>query len=194
MPVHCAPLRVATRPRGSDRSVARTFVVNHKAPLRAVPWPRGSGCLPLLHTGPLQRAVSWPLKGASGFLAHRRSSKAAGLSAAMGGGGSKGRGKSKSPGPKGRKGPPTIDDVQRTLVRCMRHGEAGCRGRFAPGGLYPVDELIEQLGITINQYNQAVAHDANQRKPRLDTWLLACLSRPLGRLRPSYGVHDGGPK
>ena len=51
----------------------------------------------------------------------------------------------------------------------MRHGEAGCRGRFAPGGLYPVDELIEQLGITINQYNQAVAHDANQRKPRLDT-------------------------
>ena len=103
------------------------------------------------------------------FLAHRRSSKAAGLSAAMGGGGSKGRGKSKSPGPKGRKGPPTIDDVQRMLVRCMRHGEAGCRGRFAPGGLYPVDELIEQLGITINQYNQAVAHDANQRKPRLDT-------------------------
>ena len=103
------------------------------------------------------------------FLAHRRSSKAAGLSAAMGGGGSKGRGKSKSPGPKGRKGPPTIDDVQRMLVRCMRHGEAGCRGRFAPGGLCPVDELIEQLGITINQYNQAVAHDANQRKPRLDT-------------------------
>ena len=43
------------------------------------------------------------------------------------------------------------------------------RGRFGPGGLYPVDELIEQLGITINQYNQAVAHDANQRKPRLDT-------------------------
>ena len=87
----------------------------------------------------------------------------------MGGGGSKGRGKSKSPGPKGRRGPPTIDDVQRRLVRCMRHGDAGCRGRFAPGGLYPVDELIEQLGITINQYNQAVAHDANQRKPRLDT-------------------------
>ena len=102
-------------------------------------------------------------------LAHRRSSKAAGLGAAMGGGGSKGRGKSKSPGPKGRRGPPTIDDVQRRLVRCMRHGDAGCRGRFAPGGLYPVDELIEQLGITINQYNQAVAHDANQRKPRLDT-------------------------
>ena len=87
----------------------------------------------------------------------------------MGGGGSKGRGKSKSPGPKGRKGTPSIDDVQRLLVRCMRHGEGGCRGRFGPGGLYPVDELIEQLGITINQYNQAVAHDANQRKPRLDT-------------------------
>ena len=103
------------------------------------------------------------------FLARRRSSKAAGLSAAMGGGGSKGRGKSKSPGPKGRKGTPSIDDVQRLLVRCMRHGEGGCRGRFGPGGLYPVDELIEQLGITINQYNQAVAHDANQRKPRLDT-------------------------
>ena len=102
-------------------------------------------------------------------LAHPKSSKAAGLSAAMGGGGSKGRGKSKSPGPKGRKGPPTIDDVQRLLVRCMRHGEGGCRGRFGPGGLYPVDELIEQLGITINQYNQAVAHDASQRKPRLDT-------------------------
>ena len=29
--------------------------------------------------------------------------------------------------------------------------------------------MIEQLGITINQYNQAVAHDASQRKPRLDT-------------------------
>ena len=25
-------------------------------------------------------------------------------------------------------------------------------------------------------------------------WLLACLPRPFGRLWPSYGVHDGGPK
>ena len=49
------------------RSRSAWALRGHKAPLRAVPWPRGSGYLPLLHTGPLQRAVSWPLKGASGF-------------------------------------------------------------------------------------------------------------------------------
>ena len=36
--LHCAPLRVATRPRGCDRSVAWTLVVS-RAPLRAVSRP-----------------------------------------------------------------------------------------------------------------------------------------------------------
>ena len=49
-----------------------------------------------------------------------------------------------------------VEDMQRTLVRCMRHGSHGCVGRFAPGGLFPVDVLLENLGAPYSLFEAAL--------------------------------------
>ena len=60
------------------------------------------------------------------------------------------------------------EDLQRKIVRALRHGEFGFRGSFERGGYVSMDALKASFGGGEALWSEAFRIDQQARKPRLD--------------------------
>ena len=60
------------------------------------------------------------------------------------------------------------EDLQRKIVRALRHGEFGFRGSFERGGYFSIDSLKEAFGGGEDVWSEAFCFDRRAKKTRLD--------------------------